>query len=85
VFAQFINQTMTQGRMEYDTHNVPITVGGVRVNPGDIVVGDGDGVIVVPQQHAEEVAKYGRQELENDKAGRRRMYEQLGWAPDHTV
>ena len=85
VFAQFINQTMTQGRMEYDTHNVPITVGGQRVNPGDIVVGDGDGVIVVPQEHAEEVAKYGRQELENDKAGRRKMYEQLGWAPDHTV
>jgi regulator of RNase E activity RraA len=71
--------------MEYDAHNVPITLGGVRVNPGDIVVGDGDGVIVVPQEHAEEVAKYARQELENDKAGRRKMYEQLGWAPDHTV
>jgi len=85
VFAQYVNQTMTQGRMEYDSHNVPISVGGVRVNPGDIVVGDGDGVIVVPQEHAEEVAKYGRQELENDKAGRRKMYEQLGWALDHTT
>lgn len=85
VFAAFVNQTMTQGRMEYDTHNVPVTVGGQRVNPGDIIVGDGDGVIVVPQEHAEEVAKYGRQELENDKAGRRRMYEQLGWPLDHTT
>ena len=85
VFAQFVSQTMTQGRIEYAAHNVPITVAGVRVNPGDIVVGDGDGVIVVPVEHAEEVAKYGRQELENDKAGRRKMYEQLGWPLDETV
>ncbi|MFD1713458.1 RraA family protein [Amnibacterium flavum] len=85
VFAQFINQTMTQGRIEYLEHNVPITVGNQLVKPGDIIVGDGDGVIVVPIEHVEEVAKYARQEAENDKRGRRRMYEQLGWALDDTV
>lgn len=85
VFAQFINQTMTQGRIEYLEHNVPVTVGGVRTNPNDLVVGDGDGVIVVPAEHIEEVAKYARQEADNDRRGRRKMYEQLGWAPDETV
>lgn len=85
VFAQYINQTMTQGRIEYLEHNVPITVGGQRFNPGDLVVGDGDGVIVVPQEHMEEVAKYARQEALNDKRGRRQMYEKLGWAVDETV
>lgn len=85
VFAQYISQTMTQGRIEYLEHNVPITVGGQRVNPGDLVVGDGDGVIVVPQEHMEEVAKYARQEAVNDKRGRRKMYEQLGWSLDETV
>lgn len=85
VFAQYINQTMTQGRIEYDQHNLPVTIGGQLVKPGDIVVGDGDGVIIVPQDRAEEVAKYARQEADHDKAGRRAMYEQLGWAPDHTV
>ena len=30
-------------------YNVPIECGGVRVNPGDIVFGDADGVVVIPQ------------------------------------
>ncbi|WJL96902.1 RraA family protein [Microbacterium sp. ET2] len=85
IFTQFIGQSMTQGRIEYLEHNTPITIGGQRVNPRDLVVGDGDGVIIVPEDRIEEVAKYARQEAVNDKRGRRKMYEQLGWALDDTV
>ena len=35
--------------------NVSIVMGGIPVNPGDIVVGDADGLVVVPQEHAETV------------------------------
>lgn len=42
--------------------NVPISCGGVQINPGDIIVGDGDGVIVIARQDAgrllEEARKY---------------------------
>jgi RraA family protein len=35
--------------------NFPICCGGVVVHPGDIIVGDASGIVVVPQSHAEEV------------------------------
>ena len=35
--------------------NVPVMCGGITVRPGDIVVGDADGVVVVPQEMAEQV------------------------------
>ena len=35
---------------------MPIGCGGVPVYPGDILVGDGEGVVVIPAKIAEEVA-----------------------------
>jgi regulator of RNase E activity RraA len=44
--------------------NVPIGCGGVLVLPGDIVVGDAEGVVVIPAPHGESVARdAGEQEL----------------------
>ena len=85
IFTRTIGQSMTQGRIEYREHNVPITVGNQLVNPGDLIVGDGDGVIVVPRERIAEVAKYARQESVNDKRGRKAMWEHLGWPLDDTV
>jgi len=36
--------------------NVPVICGGVRVQPGDIIVGDGDGVVAVPKANAAQIA-----------------------------
>ena len=38
-----------------DSINVPIQCGGVQVNPGDIVVGDDDGVVIVSREQAVEI------------------------------
>lgn len=73
------------GRNEIESVNRPVVIGGVLVLPGDVIVADGDGVVVVPRAHAETVARYARATLEADKAGRRRLYEQLGLPLDDSV
>jgi len=48
--------------------NVPIALDGMVVQPGDIIVGDTDGVVAVPQQHAEEVLALARSQLAKESA-----------------
>jgi regulator of RNase E activity RraA len=73
------------GRNELESVNRPISMGGVLVCPGDVVVADGDGVIVVPRAKAVEVAEHALEVLAGDKAGRRALYEKLGMPLDETV
>jgi len=73
------------GRNQLESVNRPVVVGGATVMPGDVIVADGDGVIVVPRRVAEEVANYARGVLEGDKAGRRKHYERLGLPLDDSV
>ncbi|MCP5110891.1 MAG: RraA family protein, partial [bacterium] len=67
------------GRNELESVNRPVTIGGVLVRPGDVVVADGDGVIVVPRERAEEVAAAAATFLDN--IGRQRYIERTGKDP----
>lgn len=73
------------GRNEIASVNMPVVCGGVLVRPGDVVVADGDGVIVVPREVASKVAAYARKTLDSDKEGRRGLYKQLGLPEDDSV
>ena len=52
------------GGNELESVNRPVTCGGVLVRPGDVVIADGDGVVVVPRENAAEVAQASRQFLD---------------------
>lgn len=47
--------------------NVPISCGGVSITPGDIIVGDADGVVVIPQADAEKILEKALAKLKKDE------------------
>ena len=53
--------------------NVPIQCGGVLVHPGDIVMGDRDGVVVVPKEDASRILDLADKHLENELARLKRV------------
>lgn len=73
------------GRNELESVNQPVVIGGVLIHPGDVIVADGDGVIVVPRNLALKVAEGSRKTLNIDKAARRQLYQDLGIPLDFTV
>ena len=48
--------------------NVPVTVGGMRVNPGDVIIGDDDGVVAIPPAEARAVAEATRKKAAAEAA-----------------
>jgi len=54
-------------RVQVEATNVPVTIGEARVQPGDILRGDADGVVVIPKEHEDKVLQAGEeiQEAEN--------------------
>jgi len=53
--------------------NVPVVCAGMTVNPGDVVVADADGVVVVPREQAAAVAKAGRDRIDKEAKTRERL------------
>jgi 4-hydroxy-4-methyl-2-oxoglutarate aldolase len=50
--------------------NIPVVCAGAGVQPGDVVVGDMDGVVVVPREHAAEVAKASQARVAKEEKNR---------------
>ncbi len=73
------------GRNEVIDVQRPVVVGGALVHPGDIVVADTDGVVVVPRRVSVRVGQIAYMELVDDIEGRRKLYEKLGMEQDETV
>lgn len=73
------------GRVQIESFNQPVNVGGVLVLPGDIIVADAEGVVVVPREKAEAVAAAAKRIQDDDKKGRLRLYQKLNRPSDFTV
>jgi len=85
VFCAVRSPTHMAGRIELASCNERINCGSVSVDPGDVIIADDDGVMVVPQHLAAEVADRAQRIQHKDRIQRRAFYEQLGMPLDDTV
>ena len=53
--------------------NVPVVCAGAAIAPGDVIVADVDGVVVVPRQAAAEIARRGNERLVKEEKARERL------------
>lgn len=68
IYARSVAPTTSVGRTKVVAINVPIECGGITVAPGDIVVADVDGVVVIPKQKLAEVLKLAQEIDDTEKA-----------------
>lgn len=84
-YSRTVNKPIIPGRTEFDDSQIPVNVGGCLVRPEDVVVADGDGVVVVPIEFAERVGEAARIEQADDQATREALYEEADLDPDFTL
>lgn len=74
IFAKSVvprgTHTMLTGRKDPIGINVPISCAGMIVNPGDIIIGDEVGVVVVPLEKAEEILEKSQKQAALEEATR---------------
>lgn len=52
VFAEHIVPTSGKGRIKVESINIPIRIQDVKITPGDLVVADGTGIAIIPQEES---------------------------------
>ncbi|MAH83796.1 MAG: aspartate aminotransferase [Magnetovibrio sp.] len=68
VFAKHLTPLTGRTRIMVEKINVAVVIDGVLVEPGDLIVADGTGVVVLPVQKAEGIIKNAEQYDADDKA-----------------
>jgi regulator of RNase E activity RraA len=75
VFHGGIGPLDSNGRAKVIATDVRVQCGGVNISPGDIIFGDADGCVVIPQDIVPSVLETARQKLQGEKGTRRALLE----------
>jgi regulator of RNase E activity RraA len=68
VFCRALSPVNGVWDLETQSFNVPVELAGVQIRPGDVIVADEDGIVVVAREHAREVARRASEIRASDAA-----------------
>lgn len=68
VFSRGFYMVTGKDRVQVDGINVPVSVSGIQVKAGDVVLGDDSGAVVIPMERAEQVLEVAREIAEKEAA-----------------
>jgi len=74
-FAAGIHCADSLGRIDVDAFDIPITCGGVDVAPGDLVLADYDGVVIIPAELGEEIVARAEVKVSGENIVREKLAE----------
>jgi len=60
VYARGISQQSVRGRSSCAGYGIPVKLSGITVRPGDFILADENGTIVIPHEHAQEVLEFAQ-------------------------
>jgi regulator of RNase E activity RraA len=78
VFIRGYSPLDSKGRTDVIAYGTPIECGGVHVRTGDVVFGDNDGVVVVPEEAAEETLRKSGEKVSGENEMRRALKDGMG-------
>lgn len=72
-FCKGLSPYDSLGRMDGKEYDIPVECGNIRVNPGDLVFGDVDGIVVVPQTIVAEVIEKAWEKVQGESKVREEL------------
>lgn len=78
VYARGLSPVDSKGRNDVVAYGVPIECGGVKIRPGDLVVADGDGIVIVPKESEAEVIRLATEKTQGENLVREGLRQGLG-------
>ena len=73
VFFRGKDPKTSKGRCEINECQIPVTLDGVTINPGDYIFGDIDGVVIIPKDVIDEVIDRALESIEKENEVRSRL------------
>ena len=75
IYSRSYSMKTGKDRVEVNATQVPVSIGGARVRPGDILIGDADGVVVLPRELEDRILEVAEQIHEAEAAIRKLVAE----------